>query len=209
MTTTRFVGRDPANATRAAGAAQIPAAASSRQAAPWRDPFRFRAPARPDIEIWVGVAAFASVLAAWLLVTELGLVNPQFLPSPLAVLHAWRGLFQNDYLYDIGISIARVWIAFLASAAMAIPIGMLMSSYRIGRRLRAGHRFHPLSAGAGARAADASSGSASGEDDQDRSCCGSARSSSSCCSSPTTCAACPQEYVETGRTRSAPDRGSS
>ena len=130
MTTTRFVGRDPANATRTAGAAQIPAAAPSRQAAPWRDLFRFRAPARPDIEVWVGIVAFATVLGAWLLVTELGLINPQFLPSPLAVVHAWQGLFQNDYLYDIGISIARVWIAFLASAAIAIPLGVLMSSYR-------------------------------------------------------------------------------
>ena len=70
------------------------------------------------------------MLGAWLLVTELRLINPQFLPSPLAVVHAWQGLFQNDYLYDIGISIARVWVAFLASAAMAIPLGVLMSSYR-------------------------------------------------------------------------------
>jgi NitT/TauT family transport system permease protein len=101
-----------------------------RPGRPWRDLFRFRAPARPDLELWVGLAAFASVLVAWLLVTELGLINPQFLPSPLAVLHAWQGLFQNGYQYDIGISIARVWIAFLASAAIAAPLGVLMSSYR-------------------------------------------------------------------------------
>ena len=43
---------------------------------------------------------------------------------------AWQGLFQNDYLYDIGISVARVWVAFLASAVIAIPLGVLMSSYR-------------------------------------------------------------------------------
>jgi NitT/TauT family transport system permease protein len=134
VTTIRFVRRDQANPRRAAAeTADAPpahAGATPRQAAPWRDLFRFRVPARPDIEVWVGIVAFAAVLGAWLLVTELGLVNPQFLPSPLAVVHAWQGLFQNDYLYDIGISIARVWVAFLASAAIAIPLGVLMSSYR-------------------------------------------------------------------------------
>jgi NitT/TauT family transport system permease protein len=134
VTTTRFVGRAEANPRRSA--AQTPVAppahagATPRQAAPWRDLFRFRVAARPDIEVWVGIVAFATVLGAWLLVTEIGLINPQFLPSPLAVAHAWQGLFQNDYLYDIGISIARVWVAFLASAAIAIPLGVLMSSYR-------------------------------------------------------------------------------
>ena len=32
------------------------------------------------------------------LATELELVQPQFLPSPLAVVEAWSGLFQNGYL---------------------------------------------------------------------------------------------------------------
>ena len=85
---------------------------------------------RPDIELWVGIGAFAIVLGAWLLATESQLVQPQFLPSPLAVVEAWWGLFQNDYLSDIGISVGRVWIAFAASAVVAIPLGMLMSSYR-------------------------------------------------------------------------------
>ncbi len=106
---------------------------------PWRSLFRFRAATRPDIELWVGVGAFAVVLGAWLLVTEAGLVKPQFLPSPLAVTAAWWGLFQNDYLSDIGISIGRVWIAFGASVAIAIPIGVLMSSYRA-----VGAFFEPL-----------------------------------------------------------------
>jgi NitT/TauT family transport system permease protein len=106
------------------------AAPRSREGSPWRGLFRFRARTRPDVELWVGIGAFALVLGTWLLVTEAGLVRPQFLPSPLAVARAWVGLFRNDYLSDIGISIARVWIAFLASAAIAIPLGVLMSSYR-------------------------------------------------------------------------------
>jgi len=112
-----------------AGAGAAPPAAP-RQASPWRDLFRFRAGTRPDIEVWVGIVAFVSVIGVWLGVTELDLVQPQFLPSPLAVVRAWAGLFQNDYHLDIGISIGRVWGAFALAAMIAIPLGMLMSSYR-------------------------------------------------------------------------------
>ena len=112
------------------GGGTVGAAATRRQGGPWRGLFRFRTPARPDIELWVGIGAFAIVLGAWLLVTESEFVQPQFLPSPLAVIAAWWGLFQNDYLSDIGISVGRVWVAFAASAAVAIPLGILMSSYR-------------------------------------------------------------------------------
>ena len=71
------------------------------------------------------------MLAVWWAVAQSGLVKPQFLPSPGAVVSAWLGLFGTaGYAYDIGISLARVWIAFLASAVIAMPLGMLMSSYR-------------------------------------------------------------------------------
>jgi NitT/TauT family transport system permease protein len=120
--------------SRAASAADGPTPAASapmrRQGSAWRDLFGFRAGVRPEIELWVGIGAFAAVLGAWLLVTEADLVQPQFLPSPLAVTQAWWGLFRNDYLSDIGISVGRVWVAFAASAAVAIPLGVLMSSYR-------------------------------------------------------------------------------
>jgi NitT/TauT family transport system permease protein len=122
-------GAGPTAAERGSGA-RTAAVGAPRRTGPWRALFRFRTPTRPDIEVWIGIAAFAAVLAAWLLVTELGLINPQFLPSPLAVVRAWQGLFENEYLRDIGISVARVWVAFLASALVAIPLGVLMSSYR-------------------------------------------------------------------------------
>jgi NitT/TauT family transport system permease protein len=119
-----------ASSAHARDAAGRSAAAAPRQASPWRDLFRFRAQTRPEIEFWVGVLAFAVVVGAWLAVTELALVQPQFLPAPLAVVRAWWGLFQHDYHLDIGISIGRVWLAFGLSAVVAIPLGMLMSSYR-------------------------------------------------------------------------------
>jgi NitT/TauT family transport system permease protein len=110
-------------------AGRFPAAAP-RQASPWHDLFRFRTQTRPDVEVWVGILAFVVIIAAWLMMTELEVIQPQFLPSPLAVLQAWWGLFQNEYHLDIGISIGRVWLAFGLSALAAIPLGVLMSSYR-------------------------------------------------------------------------------
>jgi NitT/TauT family transport system permease protein len=48
------------------------------------------------------------------------------------VLEAVYRLFADqNFTADIGVSIFRVWVAFVVSALMAIPLGILMSSYRI------------------------------------------------------------------------------
>jgi NitT/TauT family transport system permease protein len=120
-----------ARARRAEEGAAPAAPARRQREGEWRDLFVFRAKPRARIELIVGIGAFLVVLAGWVLVTALGLVHPQFLPSPLAVVVAWFGMLETaGYLWDIGISVARVWIAFLASAVVAIPLGILMSSYR-------------------------------------------------------------------------------
>jgi len=99
--------------------------------AAWRDLIVFRAAPRPRQELWLSIGAFLAVLIVWLIVAESGLVHPQILPSPRAVMAAWWRLFtEADYISDIGISVARVWAAFLASAVIAIPLGILMSGYR-------------------------------------------------------------------------------
>ena len=98
----------------------------------WRQLWSFRGQSLPRLEIQVGIGAFVAVLLTWSAVTWLALVHPQFLPSPWAVAVAWLGLVETaGYLWDIAISVARVWIAFLASAMVAIPLGVLMSSYRL------------------------------------------------------------------------------
>ncbi|QIG49075.1 ABC transporter permease [Nordella sp. HKS 07] len=96
----------------------------------WKDLFTFRAQAQPRLELWLSIAAFLAVLGGWAFVAESGLVQPQILPSPLAVISAWVRLFSDGYIGDIAISVARVWAAFLASAVIAIPLGILMSGYR-------------------------------------------------------------------------------
>lgn len=97
----------------------------------WRGLFAFRGSARPDLELWIGIGAFVVVIAVWFAVSGLELVHPQFLPSPVAVVVALVGLFENaGFLQDIGISIGRVWSAFLLAAVLAVPLGIVMSSYR-------------------------------------------------------------------------------
>ena len=102
-----------------------------RQRDSWRELLAFRGAVRPRLEVGIGIAAFVFVILAWDIITRLGLIKPQFLPSPGAVVSAlYTMLTTSDYIRDIAISIGRVWAAFLASVVMAIPIGILMSCYR-------------------------------------------------------------------------------
>ncbi len=94
--------------------------------------FRFRGKAGSAVEAVVGILAALLVVGLWELAARLNLIAPQFLPSPFEVVAAgWRMLTTQSLLYHAGVSTARVWSAFLLAAAMAIPIGILMSSYRI------------------------------------------------------------------------------
>jgi NitT/TauT family transport system permease protein len=109
-----------------------PAGGRPRPAGGWRELLVFRG--RPDasVQLYVAIATFGAILLLWLAITEAGLLAPQFLPSPLDVLNALRELFlEAGFTFDILISIYRVWMAFALAALMAIPLGILMSSFRI------------------------------------------------------------------------------
>lgn len=97
-----------------------------------RDLFTFRGAPRPRTELVISTISFVVLLAVWSLITWLEVLPKQYLASPLAVVQALYRLFANfDFHEDILISVARVWGAFLLAAVMAIPLGILMSSYRI------------------------------------------------------------------------------
>jgi NitT/TauT family transport system permease protein len=94
--------------------------------------FTLRGKSSRRAEVTVAAAASLLVLLVWEAVVYLGFTNPLFLPAPSAVIGTlWHMATAGDLIYQAGISTARVWIAFLLSAVMAIPIGILMSSYRI------------------------------------------------------------------------------
>lgn len=73
------------------------------------------------------VATFAALLLLWWGVTALGLVDPMFLPGPLAVAQALIERAATGELWgDIGASSVRIVVGFLLATVMAVPIGTLM-----------------------------------------------------------------------------------
>jgi NitT/TauT family transport system permease protein len=97
-----------------------------------RSLFVFRGRASSAAEIAVGTLAVVVIIAVWELVARAGLVAAQFLPSPSHVVQAlWTMFISEHLLWHAAVSTWRVWLAFVIAAAMAIPIGILMSSYRI------------------------------------------------------------------------------
>ena len=82
-------------------------------------------------ELALGIAFAVAVLLLWQAASSFGWSNPRFLPPPSRVVAAlWDMLQTQNLVWHAWVSTERVWIAFLLSAVMAIPIGMLMSSYR-------------------------------------------------------------------------------
>ena len=87
------------------------------------------------LELWqaAGIAGlvFVGLLALWWGATAGGWVGPLFLPSPVAV---WRRLFElaasGQLWQDAEVSIYRILVGFLIASALAIPVGVLVGSYR-------------------------------------------------------------------------------
>lgn len=92
----------------------------------------FRGSGHRGAETLLGIAAGLAIVGFWEFASQTGIANRQFLPPPSAVVLAAQDMFLNQHLlWHAWVSTVRVWAAFLAAAAMAIPIGMMMSSYRI------------------------------------------------------------------------------
>jgi NitT/TauT family transport system permease protein len=96
------------------------------------DLFKFRGTSSATADLVLGGLSASAILLAWETVAQTGLIAPQFLPAPSRVFAAmWSMTVNQQLLWHALISSSRVWVAFLLAAVMAIPIGILMSSYRI------------------------------------------------------------------------------
>ncbi len=81
------------------------------------------------LALWSTVATFFGV---WSLLTYGGYVGGIFLPKPHKVLVELFNLFIHEgFLLDVWISTSVVVTGFLIASAAAIPLGMLMGSYKI------------------------------------------------------------------------------
>jgi NitT/TauT family transport system permease protein len=98
-----------------------------------RRPEMFRIGGRISTPAFIGIAAvvFLLLLGVWWLVTKEGWEQPLFLPSPLSVWHTLEAQWNNGQLRsDAGVSVFRIMVGFAIASAMAIPIGLLIGTYR-------------------------------------------------------------------------------
>lgn len=77
------------------------------------------------------IGSLIILILVWYFVKQAGIINDLFLPSPKQLIQAFKDLFlEHNFLNDIFASVFRVFSAFLLSAIIAIPLAVLMCSYK-------------------------------------------------------------------------------
>jgi NitT/TauT family transport system permease protein len=97
-----------------------------------------------EVKTWqfviTAAAVFALLLVAWIVVTALELVNPLFLPGPTDVASRLFELGEDGTLWgDASVSIYRIMVGFVIATVMAVPLGIVMGTYRFWEAV-----FEPL-----------------------------------------------------------------
>ncbi len=102
--------------------------ASTRYRRRW---FEFLAPLSRTWTVILGTAIWIIFFGLWETAVHMGWVNPLLVPSPIQVLGTLYELFaERSFLSDVGISIARILGSFLVACLIAIPLGILMGSFK-------------------------------------------------------------------------------
>ncbi len=95
------------------------------------NPFRLGGEPSPALYRTLAISTFALVLALWCFLSYGGKVSPLILPTPSAVVESAIRLWSAGELWlDIKISVFRIAAGFLASAVLAIPLGILIGAYK-------------------------------------------------------------------------------
>lgn len=82
------------------------------------------------LKLLLTMVALIFPLTIWSLLSYNQLVNPQFLPTPTAVLQAGIEMFSSeDLILDIVASFTRVLAGFLLAAIIGIPLGIAMGTF--------------------------------------------------------------------------------
>jgi NitT/TauT family transport system permease protein len=102
----------------------------------WKSYLTPRAPIPRGLHICLGIVGFALILLIWCVLTLSGLIKPFFLPTPANVMRSGYILFKEfDFLLDIWSSTYRIFIGFLIAAAIGVPLGLLMGTFRMAEAL--------------------------------------------------------------------------
>ena len=71
-------------------------------------------------------------LAAWIFVTQRGLVDPIFLPGPKAIWDAAVSMIRDGTLWtDMVASVYRIMVGWALSTIAAVPLGLLIGNFRL------------------------------------------------------------------------------
>ncbi len=93
--------------------------------------FAIRKEVEPRVRIALGLATWIFIVAAWFGLTHWDILPPFTLPKPDGVLHALVRLWREyDLLGNVLQSWWRIAQAFFWCALIAIPLGVLMGSFR-------------------------------------------------------------------------------
>ncbi len=85
----------------------------------------------PRTRLILAASAWAAILVAWFGLTQWELLPPFSLPHPLGVLRAFLRLWSEyDLLGNVLKSWWRIAQAFVFCVAIAVPLGLLMGSFR-------------------------------------------------------------------------------
>ena len=80
-------------------------------------------------KILLAIIPFLVVIILWVLLTNLNIIQPFFLPSLSSVIQAGINLFfEGHFINDVFISVLRILIGFLIGIILAIPIGVLLGT---------------------------------------------------------------------------------
>ena len=83
-------------------------------------------------QYWVlAIFGLLAPLALWWLVSSSDSVDKVFMPSPADVAHRliqWYA--EDDLMSDVWISVYRVSTGFLLSAVIALPLGLMIGTFR-------------------------------------------------------------------------------
>lgn len=93
--------------------------------------FEYHKPIPLSWTLALGIAIWVIFFGLWELAAARGWINTLFMPPPHRVLSTlYTMIVERGFLYDIGISIYRILASFALACLIAIPLGVLMGSFR-------------------------------------------------------------------------------
>jgi len=97
----------------------------------WHDYLSPRESIPASLYVGLSLASFAVLLLAWSVLTYGKIIDPLFLPTPGRVLQNGLDLFSElGFSTDILYSTYRVLAGFLMAAALGVPLGLLMGTFK-------------------------------------------------------------------------------